>query len=203
MDPVGHRVAGVHHEIEQQLFHLRWVHAHGAHAAGNGEVERDVFAYHAVEHALHASHHVFDLNHLGGDDLAAREGEQLSREGCGAVCHVDDFGDVGSGGVALWKRVEGQLGVAADDGEQVVEVVGDTSREAPQRVHLLGLQQLGGELALFGDVFDHGSTVGGHTVFVAHEAEQCFHPALLSGGGGDSVCVYAMLRFAAVRCRAA
>ena len=37
---------------------------------------------------------------------------------------------------------EQELGVAVDDGEEVVEVVGDPAREPADRLHLLGLEEL-------------------------------------------------------------
>jgi hypothetical protein len=42
--------------------------------------------------------------------------------------------------------------VAHDGGQQIVEVVGHSSRQPPHRFHLLGLQQLMFHLSFFGDI---------------------------------------------------
>jgi hypothetical protein len=48
-------------------------------------------------------------------------------------------------------------GAPGDDGEQIVEVVGDAPREAPDRVHLLRLAELLLEAAALADVLQHPS----------------------------------------------
>ena len=61
--------------------------------------------------------------------------------------------------------VEQNLGVAADDDEQIVEVVSDASGEAADGFHFLGLAELVFEDAAFGDVFGDGfENVGGLVV---------------------------------------
>ena len=53
------------------------------------------------------------------------------------------------------KLIAKKLGVPADDGEDVVEVVGDPAGEATDCLHLLRLAHLLLELLLSGDVLDH------------------------------------------------
>ena len=55
----------------------------------------------------------------------------------------------------LGKLIAKELGVAADDGEDVVEVVGDPAGEASDRFHLLSLAHLRLELLPPRDVLDH------------------------------------------------
>ena len=58
--------------------------------------------------------------------------------------------------------VEQDLGVAADDHEQIVEVVSDAAGEAADGFHFLGLAELIFEDAALGDVFGDGfEDVGG------------------------------------------
>src|SRR5438309_1796359 len=56
-------------------------------------------------------------------------------------------------GALLGESLRDQLGVRQDDGEQVVEVVGNPAGELADRFHLLGLAQLLLEGAPLGDVF--------------------------------------------------
>ena len=58
--------------------------------------------------------------------------------------------------------VEQDLGVSADDHEEIVEVVGDAAGEAADGFHFLGLAELVFENAALGDVFGDGfENVGG------------------------------------------
>src|SRR5438876_11802233 len=76
------------------------------------------------------------------EHLTAAEGEQLARQPRRAVCRLVDELDVAAvraiGGEAL--REKGAA--SADDRQQVVEVVGDASREPSDGFHLLGLAEL-------------------------------------------------------------
>ena len=47
-----------------------------------------------------------------------------------------------------------QIGIALDDGEKVVEVVGDTARQPADRFHLLGLQEPLFQVAALRDIQD-------------------------------------------------
>ncbi len=83
-----------------------------------------------------------DIDDLGGQRLAAREGEQLRGQLGGAV------GGVGDGVDLALTTLGGELGAAeqvdraANDGEQVVEVMRDTARQLADRLQLLRLAQL-------------------------------------------------------------
>ena len=83
---------------------------------------------------------------LGRQDLPAAEGEQLSGQRRGAIGGVEDLLDVGVQRRAL-QGLHQQLRVAANRGEQVVEVVRDAARQPADRLHLLRVTQLFLELA--------------------------------------------------------
>src|SRR5205085_9356754 len=84
------------------------------------------------------------------DDLAAAEGEQLPGQRRALPRCVEDvlgfdasrFGLVG----------QQQLRVADDDREKVVEIMGESAREAADSLHLLRVRELGLEPALLADV---------------------------------------------------
>jgi hypothetical protein len=73
---------------------------------------------------------------------AAAEGEELADELGRAVGRGEDEVDVGHERVRRVQRLPDQLGPSHDDGEQVVEVVGDAAGKSPDRFHLLGLPEL-------------------------------------------------------------
>ena len=80
---------------------------------------------------------------MGCEDLLAAEGQELAGQAGGALGRPSGsaprYSRRGSSGAEL---AEQQLAVAHDDGQQVVEVVGDAAGQPAHRLHLLGLPQL-------------------------------------------------------------
>ena len=75
-------------------------------------------------------------------DLFAAEGEELARQGGGAVAGLIDLADVALQRVFRLQSPQGQFAVAGDHGQQIVEVVRDAARELPDGFHLLRLPEL-------------------------------------------------------------
>src|SRR5207253_2915546 len=75
------------------------------------------------------------------------------------------------------KFVESHLTIAHDDGEQVVEVVGDAARELADGFHLLGLAVLFFELLAFGDIGPRTYGFERFTGGVAQQADLAADPA--------------------------
>src|SRR6185503_12197567 len=96
----------------------------------------------AAEEFLDVLDDVVEVEDAGHEDLLAAEGEQLPGEGGGAVPGLEDLGDLAAGGVAVVEAGDHELGVADDDEQEVVEVVGDAAGEAADGLHLLGLAEL-------------------------------------------------------------
>jgi hypothetical protein len=71
--------------------------------------------------------------------LAAAERQQLTGEAARAVGRLQDFAHVLAPGVRCLQRVHDQLAVAADGGQQVVEVVRDAAGQPADGLHLLRL----------------------------------------------------------------
>jgi hypothetical protein len=81
-----------------------------------------------------------------------------------------DLPDVLRERLARLHRQQRELGVRADDREQVVEVVRDAPGELADRVHLLHLEQLRLELLARGDVLHRADGVAG-----ARRPGECLH----------------------------
>ena len=96
--------------------------------------------------------HFVQIQVLGLDDLAAAEGEELAGEVGGALGGQADL----LGGVqrflGQFRRQGKQRGMALNDGEDVVEIMGDAAGELADGFHFLGLAQLGLKILPFGDV---------------------------------------------------
>ena len=73
---------------------------------------------------------------------AAAEGENLGDEVAGAVARGDDVLDVGAEWMGGCQVEVGELGVAKDDAEDVVDIVGDAAGEGADGFELLSLAEL-------------------------------------------------------------
>ena len=83
-----------------------------------------------------------EVDELGLQRLAAREGEQLRGEDRGVLGGLDDgFGEALAALVGEVVAAE-DVGRALDDGQEIVEVVRDAAGQLAERLHLLALAKL-------------------------------------------------------------
>ena len=139
---VGHRVAGVDGDVEQRGFELGAV---GLDRAGVGREDRpdlDPLAQRAVEQVGHAADQLVDVDDLGAERLAAGEGEQLAGQRRRPRRRLDDRLGVAEALVVGQRGAAEHVGRALDDGQQIVEIVGDAAGQLAERLHLVGLAQL-------------------------------------------------------------
>ena len=142
---VGHRVARVDGEVHEDLLELVRVGEHGIQGRRERRDELDVLADQSREHRRQAGDDVVQLEHARLQDLPPAESEELTGEDGRALGGGRDLVELGLGrAVAAFEQ---RLGVAADHGQEVVEVVGDAAGEPPDRLELLRLAQLLLELA--------------------------------------------------------
>src|SRR5207248_7333803 len=106
----------------------------------------------ALEHAADRTDGLVHLDVAPLGDGAAREPEELPDEPAAALGRVKDLLELAShlGGGGR----ESELGIGADDEEEVVEVVGHSAREQADGLHLLRLAHLLPDPALLGDVLE-------------------------------------------------
>ena len=80
------------------------------------------------------------------------EGEQLGRQRGSPIRGAHDLEDILAPGVIVVEAGDEELAVAADRGQEVVEVVGDAAGQPSDRFELLRVQELLPEPPLLGDV---------------------------------------------------
>src|SRR5690606_4752092 len=114
-------------------------HVRVAGAACN---ELDVLADHAPEQTLHVVHHGGGIHHAELHHLLPSEGEQLTREARGALDRSTNLFRVRTGRMVARQVIQDEPGVALDCGEQVVEVVCDSTCQATHGLHALRLPEL-------------------------------------------------------------
>ena len=164
---VGHRVARVGGEVEDHALHLRAVGLDRREPVAELDRDADVVADDALQHPLHAGDDLVEVDHARVQHLAAAEREKLAGErrrlpgGAGDLLQL----------LVLAPAAQQDLGVAADHGQQVVEVMRDAAGEPADGLHLLRLA----EPALERDLLAH----------VVREHERRAASVELDPAGGD------------------
>ncbi len=135
----GHCVAGVEHEVRDHLFDLAAVGTHAA-AGRHGGRELHVVAQEPRDQSLELLDDVAEIEDLCQEHLVAAEGEQLAGERRGTIGGAHDLQRVCAPRVVVVEAGHEELAVAADRGQEVVEVVRDTAGEPSNRLELLRVQ---------------------------------------------------------------
>jgi len=156
----------------------------GAQGGVEAEHQLVVLAHDAAQQGGAVAHHVVEVEDLQLEHLLAAEGEQLAGQGFGAGAGLDDQLQAAAG-LGIGGGGEQQAAVAVDDGEQVVEVVGDAAGEQADAFHLLRLAVLLLQPLVFGEVEEGAldalglGLVGGQVVDVGE------HQDLAAVGAAD------------------
>ena len=162
LPPLRHGVFGVDDEIHDDLLELAGIGASAADGGSEAGGEFDIFADEGAQETLHVGDDGVDVDDFEFEKLFAAEGEELAGQSGGAVGGLLNGFGFGMQRMAEGELVEHDLGVSADDHEEIVEVVGDAAGEAADGFHFLGLAELVFENAALGDVFGNAfENVGG------------------------------------------
>src|SRR5450759_141372 len=137
-----HRVARVHGEVHDDLLELARVNLHPAGVGRKVGQELHVLADEPAEHLLDPGDDLVHVHELRLEDLLAAKGEELAGEVGRALPGRADVGQCRAPGIVGRHVGQEEVGVPGDDREEVVEIVGDASRELADRLHLLRLAEL-------------------------------------------------------------
>ena len=140
----GHGVLGIDDEIEDRRLHLARVDLDLPESGAVDDFEIDVLAERPPEEIRHAGDQLIDVGQLGIERLAPREGQQPLRQHRRALRAVRGVGDharqsLARGVAPGLQAALGDLQIAADDGEQIVEIMRDAAGQLSDRFHLLRL----------------------------------------------------------------
>ena len=149
---VGHRVAGVDGQVEEGVLELVGVHQGVEFLGGQVEPHGDALGEGARQQRGHVMHQGAHLDGARGEGLLAREGEQAADQLGAAAGRRQGRVEVVLEALVGRELVPQRGQVAGDDGEQVVEVVGEAAGELADGFHLLGLDQHRLAGLLLGDV---------------------------------------------------
>ncbi len=140
---VRHRVAGIGHEVEEDLLRGVDIGAHvGQVLLARGD-DLDIGRQDAAQEPGQIADEPAEVDRLELEAGATGEAEQLLHHHAAAQRRRHHVPQVRVGiRVARGEGLRDQLGVREDDSKQIVEVVGDAAGELADRLHLLGLAQL-------------------------------------------------------------
>ena len=105
----------------------------------NPRLERDARAGQRAHHLADGLDVGDGVEHLRLQGLAAREGEELAGELGAPVGRVRDGLDVAAAPLVRQVGAAELVDRGADDGQQVIEVMGDAAGQLADGLHLLGL----------------------------------------------------------------
>lgn len=129
--PVGHGIAGVGGQVHEYLFDLLGVSVHPQVAFLHRSIQRDPFAEDALQHARDIFDAFAGIERDVLDDLLAPEGEALLGQEGRALTGSNGVFE-GFTIVTVGERLEREVQVAVDNGEQVAEIVRDTAGQTPE-----------------------------------------------------------------------
>src|SRR5262249_7418091 len=174
-------VASVGRQIDENLVHLNRVDIHAPQALLQVRLQGDVFPEQPFEYAAHAQDDPVKVHSPRPDHLAFAEGQQLLGQPGRALGRVTDFTDhVGVDRMAGGPGLQ-DFSRAADDGEQVVEVVGNASRQTSDCFHFLHRVQTFLQDLAFGHVAAKVGHAGETAIFIIDTEHARLHPDRFSG----------------------
>jgi len=160
LDDAVDRVAGVDAEIRKHLVDLGGVDHDRRRGGARRPDKFDVLAKEAPEQLEHGRDGVREVKALRRNGLLSREGQELTRQIGRPMCAARDFLQVGPRRMVGLQMVEGQIDIAKDGHEHVVEIVRHAAGQPPDGLHLLRLPQLVFQRQALGDVPENADEAG-------------------------------------------
>jgi hypothetical protein len=182
-----HRIACVEGEVRDHLFQLAPIRIDVHRRVGRGGHELDAFAENSPQELDHPTHDLSEVDDLRLEDLAFRERKQLPRQVARAIRYLQQVTDVGVGvRLPALEPAQGELAVAADADQQVVEVVCDPAGEAADRLEPLCLAQLLLQPHVLADVGPEAEDMPRSTGLVTHDHALALHRVHATFTGGNA-----------------
>ena len=137
---VRHGVAGIDAEIQQRKFEFARIDARAAGAILRRRSDLDISTQRAFEHLADMRQQVGKIDDNALQRLPAREGQQVTGQVLAAFDCSRDHAER-YGGILVRDGPLQFLGRAADDHQEIVEVVSHAAGKLSDRLHPLGLPQ--------------------------------------------------------------
>ncbi len=173
----GHCISGICGQIHQHLFDLPRVGLDGTRLSVQPKNNFNILSDQLAQHLRDFPDDLIHANKFGRTRPLPAEGQELARQSAGLICRPGDFGDSrpvsGQGGGVSAKVGGNHFRIPENDGQQIVEVVGDAAGKPPDALQLLSLAQLVFEVLATGKVDDETKEAAPAGMFDRHRA--CHH----------------------------
>jgi hypothetical protein len=126
------RVQGSRHQVRQRLLDLPGVGTNGPESGGQVGPESHARREQRPQSRLGVGHDPAEVEHAGREHLPAAKGEELPGQVGRPFAGLENLRGVRPQRVARGEVLEQHVAVAVDDGEQVVQVVGDAPGQPGQ-----------------------------------------------------------------------
>ena len=119
------------------MFHHAGVGSHQRRVGVVLELQRDVFAQNAPQHAGHVADDFFHVQLPRLHHLAAAKGQELPSQAGGPFSGLADLLGGPGGDATQGTAGQEQRGVTLDDSQDIVKIMGHPARELADGFHLL------------------------------------------------------------------
>src|SRR5262249_43653626 len=143
---------GVDRQIHDDLFELTAISADAAELTTRFEDLTDIFGDQAGEHLAEFLNDGIQIQHFELDDLLAAKRQELAGHAGGAFGGVEDFLGVFPERTVVGELFDEEFGVALNDADDVVEVVGYAASEAADGLQFSRKKELAFETLLLAEV---------------------------------------------------
>ena len=173
--PAGHRITGVQRQVHDHLVHLSRIGPQRPEIVGQRRAQLDLLANDPFQHGAQFGDDHIQVQHPRFRDIPPAEAEQLlGQAGC-PLARLPDMYRVPPQRVGRIQFPLQQMRAQLDNGQQVVEIVGDAACQPAQRFHLLRLLDLPLQLDLAGHVPHGGDKIDNLPRRVAHRRDGHVH----------------------------
>jgi hypothetical protein len=145
------RPPGIHRQVDEHLAQLAAIGQDGAQDRSGRYHQLDVGRDEAAEQPAGILDHLADVQDGRLHHLLPPERQELLGEGGGAIRRLLDADDVLAARVAGGSLGQEEPAIPGDRGQDVVEIVCHPPGQLPDRIELLGMEQLGLDAPHLGD----------------------------------------------------
>ena len=158
---VRHRIARIQRQIHEHLLDLAGIRFHASKRRRQHHRDLDLLADQPAQHLTRLLHHGIAVQQARFEHRFPAEQQQLTGQQCGPLTGITNGCQVVTQPIIDREAIDQRLGVAVDDGQEIVEIMRDSTRKLTDCLHLLGLAQLFFEPDAIGDVLCRSNELDG------------------------------------------
>ena len=160
---VRHRIARIQRQIHDDLLDLAGIRFHASKRWRQHHRDLNLLADQPAQHLTRLLHHGVAVQQARFEHRFPAEQQQLAGQQRRPLTGITNGCQVVTHPIIDRETIDQHLGVAVDDGQEIVEIVRDSARKLTDCLHLLGLPQLFFEPDAIGDVLCRSNELDGRS----------------------------------------